>query len=234
MSKNRIAIIVAMPEEVEAILEITTLVDEQYYYGHKFLIVKYNQQEIIITICGIGKVNSAFVTSLLGLVYKVDLIINFGSALGMTNDQKIGDVVLIDSARFHDLCLDYDDLLVTPTRFLELANSNLVNSFEHACRQLGIVYKRGLIVSGDQFVSDNAKKLEIKQRFDSENIVALDMESCAILSVANRLEIDCIIVRGISDLLSSNDNVIDFNQFVRVAAKNSCKIVRYWLDNEKI
>lgn len=234
MSKNRIAIIVAMPEEVEAILQITNLVDEQYYYGHKFLCVKYNQQEIILTVCGVGKVNSAFVTSLLGLVYKVDLIINLGSALGMADCQKIGDVVLVDSARFHDLCLDYDDLIATPKRFLELANDSLVNSFEKVCQKLGVAYQRGLIVSGDQFVCDMQKKLEIKKRFSTENIVALDMESCAILGVANRLGIDCIIVRGISDLLFSEDNVVDFNQFVKIAAKNSCKIVQNWLDYEKI
>lgn len=231
MSKKKIAIIAAMPEELEVVLKETDLVKKEFHYNHEFYIVDYKSSELILTLCGVGKVNSALVTSILHFLYQVDLVINVGSALGLATDLAIGDVVLAHSARFHDLKLDYDDVVDTPKRFLENCNLSLVREFELVCRQLNLNFKTGMIVSGDQFISDLEVKKEIKNRFS--DAIAIDMETCAILKVANQLSVDCVIVRGISDLFNSVDNVIDFNQFVKVAAASSWKIIKTWLDNIK-
>lgn len=229
MSKKKIAIIAAMPEELEVVLKETELIEKEIHYNHEFYRVSYQSSELILTLCGVGKVNSALVTSMLHFLYNIDLIINVGSALGLANDLAIGDVVLASSGRFHDLKLDYDDVIDTPTRFLEKANLALVKEFENVCRSLNLNFKTGLIVSGDQFISDLEVKKAIKNRF--VDAIAIDMETCAILKVANQLCVDCVIVRGISDLFDSVDNVIDFNQFVKLAADSSWAIIKLWLNN---
>lgn len=231
MSKKKIAIIAAMPEELEVVFKEIDLIKKDVQFNHEFFIAKYKSHELILTLCGVGKVNGALVTSMLHFLYQVDLIINVGSALGLANDLSIGDVVLASSARFHDLKLDYDDVVATPQRFLEKCNLDLVKQFEMVCSHLNLNFKTGMIISGDQFINDFIIKKELKERFIEA--VAVDMETCSILKVSNQLNIDCIIVRGISDLFDSVDNVVDFNQFVKVAAASSWKIIKTWLNNVK-
>lgn len=52
---------------------------------------------------GIGKVNAAMSTSILLVKYKPDYVINTGSAGGFHPQLNVGDIVISDEVRHHDV-----------------------------------------------------------------------------------------------------------------------------------
>merc|ERR1719277_1421368 len=64
---------------------------------------KINCVDVILVRCGIGKVASASVATAVALKYKPHCIINTGVCGGLKDDMKIGDIILAENCRYHDV-----------------------------------------------------------------------------------------------------------------------------------
>ena len=111
------------------------------------------KQQVVLTCSGIGKVNAAISTQILCGRYRVDALLNTGIAGNLADDLGLGDVVVAEQVLYHDFdpsifaqCHPYTPVLK--------ADGALV---EQICRCLdqigGVRYKRGVVATGDQFVS---------------------------------------------------------------------------------
>ncbi len=219
----RIGIIAAMKEEMNLILERMDNVIEESIIGYVFYSGKINDNDIIICESGVGKVNAGCAAAALISNYDVELIINTGIAGGL-GDTKTRDVILANGLSWHDFDIrlfgyDYGQVPHMPKVYP--VNPTMVMNVKSILNKLKIDYKEGIIISGDQFISDLSKLDMVKDL----NAIACEMEGCAIAQVATKAGVDFIVLRYISDLIGAenqNDDYLKFENDMSIMSSKIC------------
>lgn len=168
------------------------------FYGHKIVLVK----------SGIGKVNAALCTQYIIDKFNPDYIINTGIAGGIAENLKVGEIVIGEKLVQYDfdvtafgyakgyLCTGIES--DKPTYFN--SDEGLMAKLERISDEKVKIHK-GIIASGDSFISDLERKKEIHNLF---NATAVEMEGCAIAQTSNANNIPFVVIRAISDLADNN------------------------------
>ncbi|WP_195218672.1 5'-methylthioadenosine/adenosylhomocysteine nucleosidase [Leuconostoc lactis] len=222
----KIGIITPMAEEKITLIAALEDVTTKQHGGTEITSGRYKGHEVILTESGIGKVAAASATALMIDNFEPDLVVNTGSAGALDPDLKIGDEVIGTKVAYSDV-----DVTVFGYAYGQVPNKPLyyeadptvVKDFE----QLAPV-KEGLIVSGDQFVQDTAKK-RILTHFP-EALVA-EMEAAAVAQVAYQFGTPFIVLRGVSDLANGDSGVV-FDDYVVEAGRASAKLLLSYLDSK--
>lgn len=222
----RIAIIGAMEEEVTLLRDNINEQTQEVVAGCEFTFGKMHGSNVILLKSGIGKVNAAMSTTILLEKYKPDYIINTGSAGGFNPELNVGDVVISSEVRHHDVdvtAFDYEYGQVPQLPAAFTADEKLVAIAEAAAGEINdIQVVKGLIASGDSFMSDPAKVEFVRTKFTE--IQAVEMEAAAIAQVAYQFKVPFVIIRSLSDIAGKESN-ISFDQFLDKAALNSATLV---------
>lgn len=217
-----IGIIGAMEEEVLEIKELMDAVIEDNLFDVKIYRGKIANKEVVLAQSGIGKTLSAMTTTLLVSNYDIDLVINVGTAGGLSSNLKTLDVVVsnyVAQADFDLTAFGYKQDF-SENRLSFKSSEILVNKLK--ALNLDNVYF-GNIVSGDTFISTQIQAKKILDSFDSA--LCADMEAGSIAMTLDHFNIPFVVVRSISDVVgSSSENAIEFKQYLKLASKNSAKI----------
>ncbi len=221
----KIGIIGAMSQEVERLKE--KLVDCVTWEeaGAKFYQGTIGEHDVVVTQSGIGKTLAAVTTTLLISHYKVEVVINTGSAGGIGEGLAIGDVVISDKLAYSDVDVtafgyEYGQMAQMPL-FYE-ANDVLVQAAMEASSNNMLNGRVGLIVSGDTFVHSQKQINEIKGHFPT--CLANEMEGAAIAHVAHQYNVPFVVIRAMSDVGDENASV-NFDEFIIEAGEKSAKMV---------
>jgi adenosylhomocysteine nucleosidase len=107
-------------------------------------------------------------------------------------------------------------------------NKELIAVAEKAAEKVGIHAVKGLILSGDSFMSDHEKVEELKQRFVQPHCA--EMEAGAIAQVCHQFEVPFVIIRSLSDIAGS-DAKVSYDQFLEKASVHSAKQVLLMLES---
>ncbi|MGN1411054.1 MAG: 5'-methylthioadenosine/adenosylhomocysteine nucleosidase [Oscillospiraceae bacterium] len=215
-----IGIIGAMPSELHDIRENLGTAEIVKIGKYEFYKNTLNDKTIINVCCGVAKVNSAICTQMLIDIFKVDSIINTGVAGGMNDDIKVCDIVIANEVIYHDMHLPFLEKY-PPYCSVFKCNQGLIDSAVKSCDKFSYKYFIGRIVSGEQFISDQTIKNDIKDRL---NPYAVDMESASIGHCAFSNDIPSISIRCISD--NADDNgTMSFEEFEKISAKRVANIV---------
>jgi len=109
-----IGFVVAMQKEASLFLESVEVVEKRQLAGKSVFIGKCFDEDFVLIIGGIGKVNVALSTQLLIDNFYIDKVINFGVAGGKENSElTAGDVVLVDKVCQYDFDLsEIDDVSI--------------------------------------------------------------------------------------------------------------------------
>ena len=99
----KIGIIGAMDQEVKILKEKLTDTMSWERAGALFVSGSLGRHEVIVVRSGIGKVASAVTTTLLIHQYGVNMVINTGSAGGIGEGLKVGDLVIADKLAYFDV-----------------------------------------------------------------------------------------------------------------------------------
>lgn len=229
-----IAIIGAMEEEVQAVLnqlqnvEIVSDTLTKVYKGN------YKHHTIIVAQSGIGKVNAALTTYSLIKEHSVDCIINIGTAGGLKTGIKQLDLVIANELVQHDFDVSggvtqrvVGEIPGLPKRF------NVSTELKAAClkavEELSLVHHVGLIASGDQFIHEMEHYNTILNHFP--DCMAVDMEAAAIAQTCFKMNIPYIITRCISDVVYEDDNGLTFDQYLNKASILSAKLCFATIDS---
>ncbi|TCN24624.1 5'-methylthioadenosine/S-adenosylhomocysteine nucleosidase [Mesobacillus foraminis] len=222
----RIAIIGAMEEEVTLLRNKIENGEQQTVAGFEFITGTLEGTEVVLLRSGIGKVNAAMSTTVLLERFSPDYIINTGSAGGLNPELNVGDVVISSEVRHHDVDVtafgyEYGQVPQLPPAFE--ADAKLIQIAEDSVGEIeGIQTVKGLITTGDSFMSDPDRVEFIKTKFN--NLQAVEMEAAAIAQVAYQFGIPFVIIRSLSDIAGKESNV-SFDQFLETAAINSATLV---------
>lgn len=224
---KRIGIIGAMAQEVSI---LASQLDNPERYEHAgFVFHRGTRYGLDITILqsGIGKVNAAVGTALLLERHQPDAIINTGSAGGFASDLHIGDIIISDEVRHHDVdavVFGYEMGQVPGMPAAYMADASLRDIARGAITSLGEVNVReGLIATGDAFMADPARVDATRAHFPS--MLAVEMEAAAIAQTCHLYRCPFVVIRALSDIPGSGDNHLSFEQFLEVAADHSSRMV---------
>lgn len=224
-----IGIICAMKIEAEAIEKQMSDVKTETISGVTFVSGKLHEKEIVLAVCGIGKVFAAICTEAMILHYAPSLIINSGVAGTLTPALSIGDIAIAGSLVQHDMDTspigDPVGLISGINKIYFEADTAAVAAFERAAASVGAKSKVGTIASGDQFMSDADKKHWIAETFGA---IACEMEGASVAHVAYVNGTPFAVLRAISDS-ATGDAQMEYPKFVAMAAERSHAIIDAFL-----
>ncbi|HGA3967656.1 TPA: 5'-methylthioadenosine/adenosylhomocysteine nucleosidase [Streptococcus agalactiae] len=225
----KIGIIAAMEEELKLLVENLedksqeTVLSNVYYSG------RYGEHELVLVQSGVGKVMSAMSVAILVESFKVDAIINTGSAGAVATGLDVGDVVVADTLVYHDVDLtafgyDYGQMSMQPLYFH--SDKTFVSTFEAVLSKEEMTSKIGLIATGDSFIAGQEKIDVIKGHFPQ--VLAVEMEGAAIAQAAQATGKPFVVVRAMSDTAAHDAN-ITFDEFIIEAGKRSAQVLMAFL-----
>lgn len=220
-------IIAAMQEEMQEIKNIMEQIEEEKIYNLTFIKGKINNQTAVLVESGVGKVNATRTTQILIDHFKIEAVINIGSAGSANNELEIGDIVIGKKLVQHDFDITAfghpKGFISNVGQYVE-SDSELIEKMEQTISKLGNCecnIKIGTIASGDIFCTETKMKDKIKEKFNAD---AIEMEGAAIAQVCKLDNIPFIIIRSISDK-PNGKNEITFNEFLKKASKRCAQII---------
>lgn len=186
---------------------------------------------VAVARCSPGKVNAAMCTQVLIDKFGVTEIINTGVGCSLSENVKIMDVVVADSAVQYDIditALGEPRGLVNGLNEIEIKTDEKISqSLYDIAKCKGGAVHRGIIASGDTFISGESLKNEIKNTFGA---VSGDMEGGAVAQVARANGVPFAVLRTVSDGGDENAQ-IDYPQFKKIAAEKSTAIILDYIKN---
>jgi len=221
---QKIAVMGAMPEEIEPIiaklenLKVTEYAANKYYEG------SYHGKSLVVAYSKIGKVFATLTATLMIEKFGCRQLLFSGVAGAISDQLKVGDLIIADGLCQHDLDItafghpygyvpEGEVCIPTDKKLRELAKA--------VAKQKGLILKEGIIATGDQFVANAERKAWIGETFNAD---ALEMEGAAVAVVCSALNVPFFILRAISDA-ADMDAGFDFDTFLESSAKISADFI---------
>lgn len=230
---SSIAFIAAMEEELTSLLESLSKMGQIDTSKEKvgqvaINVIKYKNLTIFAALSGVGKVNSAFTTTVILLTYHPSIVINVGVAGGFDKAQHILDFAIANSFVYTDV--DITNLGFEPGQLLNEpcyfpANEELISvikSLESEAKSKfnlpNLAFHYGLLGSSDQFIwrDDQVKRI----RKDFSDVICVEMEGASIAHVCLKFNAPLLSIRSLSDIaVADKDNTSDFSGALEKASK---------------
>ena len=219
-----IGIIGAMPEEIEALLELLSHKEETQkgpFTLHRGILEGKN---VMIAKCGISKVNAAALTQIM-IVEGVHKVIFTGVAGGLEPDMKVGDIVISSDCVQHDVdvtALGYALGHIPGESFSWSADKELHDAALTAANSISQVkVYSGRVLSGDVFLESAEKVAWLRETFKGS---CAEMEGASVAQICSKWQIPFVIIRSISDV-GNESSKMDFREFTPLAAERAKQVV---------
>lgn len=226
---SKIAIMGAMPEEVAPIVAKLDNLKETVYAANTYYEGAYNGQEVVVAYSKIGKVFATLTATMLIEKFRCDKLLFSGVAGAISDDLKIGDLIIADGLCQHDLditAFGHPFGYVPEGEVCIPTDITLRNIAKEIAESKGLTLKEGIIATGDQFVANSERKEWIGDTFEAS---ALEMEGASVAVVCSALEIPFFILRAISDS-ADMDASFNFDEFLESSAKISADFILSMVD----
>ena len=227
---SKIAIMGAMPEEIEPIIskldniQTMTYADNTYYEG------SYNGQMVVVAYSKIGKVFATLTATMLIEKFGCDKLLFSGVAGAISKELKIGDLIIADGLCQHDLditAFGHPYGYVPEGEVCISTDVNLRNIAKDIASLKGLTLKEGIIATGDQFIANPERKDWIGSEFKAD---ALEMEGASVAVVCSTLNVPFFILRAISDS-ADMDAGFNFDEFLESSAQVSADFILSMVDS---
>ena len=193
----------------------------------------FNDGNVLVQKCGIGKVNAALGAQRMINEFHPDVIVSSGCAGGNGDDISVQDVVVSSQLTYHDVycgtAIDnttvYGQVQGLPARYE--ADSTLLEKARNLKCDVNV--HPGLIVTGDWFVDSKEKMREIVGHFPDAK--AVDMESCAIAQTCYINKVPFISFRVISDIPLRDTDASQYHNFWDTVAEHSFQVTKTFIEN---
>jgi adenosylhomocysteine/aminodeoxyfutalosine nucleosidase len=224
MMRHKIAIMGAMPEEIEPIISKLDNLNVVEYAANKYYEGSYHGQEVVVAYSKIGKVFATLTATILIEKFGCDTLLFSGVAGAISPELKVGDLIIAEGLCQHDLDItafghpygyvpEGEVCIPTDEKLREVAKQVAIGK--------GLVLKEGIIATGDQFVANEERKNWIGSTFKAD---ALEMEGAAVAVVCSSLNVPFFVLRAISDA-ADMDASFSFDEFLESSAKISADFI---------
>ncbi len=222
---RKIGIIAAMEVEMQLLkaqiqdLQTEKIAGMEYYSG------RIGGYEVVLMQCGIGKISAALGAQAMILRYQPDCIINTGCAGALARGLQIGAMVISDRTAEWDMdliALGMPRGFITALNRVEMEANPAIADWILSAIPETVQSCRGLVVSGDQFVSRQEQRSVILGAFPDARCA--EMEGGAIGHVCAQNQVPFCVVRCMSDT-ADGDSEVNFAVFVKEAGEKSAEIL---------
>lgn len=220
----KIAIMGAMPEEIEPLLSHVQNIRKTEYAANIYYEAEYKGKEVVIAYSKIGKVFAALTAAMLIEKFGCDRLLFTGVAGAIDPDLEIGDLIIANGLCQHDLditAFGHPYGYVPEGEVCIATDPYLRKVARVVAAEKGLPLKQGVIATGDQFIANNKRKSWIAEIFDAH---AIEMEGASVAVVCNALQVPFFILRAISDS-ADMDAGFDFDTFLESSAKMSAAFI---------
>ncbi len=218
-------IICAMTIEAEGIISEMENTEITVISGIEFTKGTLYGRDVVVAVCGVGKVFAAACAQTMILKYAPDEVINVGVAGSLVQDLKVFDVAVASHLCQHDMdtsAIGDPVGLISGINMIHFPASERINKALVDCLdKSGLNYKTGTIASGDLFVALREKKNWIRDTFGA---IACEMEGGAVAQICYINNVDFAVLRAISD-----EEGGDYAVFAKKAAENSAMIIKEYI-----
>lgn len=247
-----IGIIGAMPEETALLAQALQNATPETRGTRNFIHGNLSGKNVILVFSGWGKVAAASAAVTLIEKFGVNFILFTGVAGAIAVDLQIGDIIAADQLMQHDLDASgvpgikrYEVPLLGVAKFViepkwsELAQQAAQRYLQQDAEddtpgklrvEFGIKnpkVRRGLIISGDQFIASVEKVNQLRKELPAAQCV--EMEGAAAAQVCYEHKIPLAVIRVISDKADHTAS-IDFPLFIKkIASHFTCGIAREFI-----
>jgi len=221
---SKIAIMGAMPEEIEPIISKLENLKETKYAANTYYEGNYNGQELVVAYSKIGKVFATLTATTLIQKFGCEKLLFSGVAGAISPELNIGDLIIADGLCQHDLditAFGHPHGYVPEGEVCIPTDITLRNIAKEVASQKGLKLVEGIIATGDQFVANPERKDWIGETFNAH---ALEMEGASVAVVCSSLDIPFFILRAISDS-ADMDASFNFDEFLESSAKVSADFI---------
>ena len=226
---SKIAIMGAMPEEVAPIVAKLDDLKETVYAANTYYEGAYNGQKVVVAYSKIGKVFATLTATMLIEKFGCDRLLFSGVAGAISDELKIGDLIIADGLCQHDLditAFGHPFGYVPEGEVCIPTDITLRNIAKEVAVGKGLTLQEGIIATGDQFVANSERKGWIGDTFKAS---ALEMEGASVAVVCSALDIPFFILRAISDS-ADMDASFNFDEFLESSAKISADFILSMVD----
>ena len=211
--------------------------------GYVFRVGTLNGRQVVVGRTAAGKVNAAIATTILIGQFSPSAVIFSGTAGALDQGLYPGDVVIGTGVVQHDFGalltggIQRRGVRNTVTGELEPLMVPAPETLLSAARQAvaGLALKRiessgaarppriveGVIVTGDVFMSDPARRDEIRSSLSAS---AVEMEGAAMVQACRQFSVPCLVVRSITDR-ADGQATASYKEFIAVASENAAALV---------
>ena len=153
--------------------------------------------------------------------YGVDAIIRVGSAGSLQKDVQIMDLVLAQGASTNS---NYASQFGCPGTLAPIADFEMLKNAEAECRNLGINYHVGNVLSSDTFYSDD---VIANEKWAKMGVLCVEMEAASLYMNAARAKKKALAILTISDSIVTGESTTSetretkLKQMVEVALKTA-------------
>ena len=211
--------------------------------GYVFRVGTLNGRQVVVGRSATGKVNAAIAATVLISHFTPSALFFSGTAGAIDQALRPGDVVIGTGVVQHDVGVltasglvrrglrnavtgELDPLIVPAAESLLAAARQAVQGLTltriedaDGPRMPRIV--EGVIVTGDVFMSDAARRDEIRS---SLNASAVEMEGGGMMQACRQFAVPCLIVRSITDR-ADGEATANYKQFIATASENAAALV---------
>ena len=244
-----VAILFAFGQEGELLRSKMELTDSLNLTGRIFWEGKLQGKDVVVVESGVGMTNATMITQLLIDRYSPEKIIFTGICGGIDPANQIGDVVIPEKWVTHDYGIyDKDGFSPESLRVMlpgeserryvmffpidrdllemaEISAQKAREEFKPIGERVPQVRIGGVGASGNSFIDQEEKRTWLRQRLHAQIV---DMESAAVVQVANVNGVPILVIRSCSDLAGGSGSSTaqeELSQFFEVAADNSAILV---------
>lgn len=187
-----IGISIAVKEEWYAFLSYykKELDDCSTYPFGEYINLIINNKEVIAYRCGVRKVNSSAATQYMIDKFNLERIIVIGTCAGIDEKYNDIDIIIPNKAVQYDCTVKETEPLIKESFVVNFDLSNYK-----------FVYSTGIIGTSDKPVVMWKDYLELK----NNNITIADTEAAAVAYVCKLNDVECLIIKGISDFPTNEE-----------------------------
>ena len=211
-----IGISIAAKKEWESILEKFNISNCNTFPFGEFFITNLYGEEVIIYNCGARKMNCSASTQYMIDHFNLDKIIVAGTCAGIDDNYKDLDIFFPNKLVQYDCTVKETEPLIKDSFTVELDMSNYNN------------LNTGTLGTADKPVVMWKDYLELKEN----NITIADTESAAIAYICRANNIECVVIKGISDFPTNEKEKEDsYESQLNIYLSNIPRIMNNIIDN---
>ena len=220
----KIAIMGAMPEEIQPLISKMNRVQVTEYGNNKYYEGSYGKHDLVVAYSKIGKVFASLTATTLIEKFGCEKLLFSGVAGAINPKLKIGDLIAATSLCQHDVditAFGHPAGFIPESKTMVGTDKDLLDMAFSVAKSNGLHLSKGVIATGDQFVASTERKEWIESTFNAD---ALEMEGASVAVVCDALDIPFFILRAISDS-ADMDASFNFDEFVVSSAEVSAKFI---------